>query len=68
MREGPLAALFRKTEEEGVEPKEAEATPPPAPSPEPPRGEESRAEEPPAAPPGPRDRLRHVFSSEIPEN
>ncbi len=66
MREGPLAALFRKTEEEGVEPKEAEATPPPAP--EPPRAEEPRVEEPPAAPPAPRERLRHVFSSEIPEN
>jgi cell division protein FtsZ len=74
MREGPLAALFRKTEDEGIED-------PPAP----PAGDEPKAEEPPPAPeppvaeeveeedkgptvPAPRERLRHVFSSEIPEN
>jgi cell division protein FtsZ len=73
MREGPLAALFRKTEEEGLEP-EAQQTPPPAPpEPEPdPVAEPPRAEpvaEEPATPPVPaRERLRHVFSSEIPEN
>jgi cell division protein FtsZ len=58
MREGPLAALFRKTETEGLEA-------PPAP-----------AEEPAAAPPAPdapriptpQERLRHAFSSDLPEN
>jgi cell division protein FtsZ len=72
MREGPLAALFRKTEEAaGGEP----AAPPP---------EEPRVEAPPrpevphpslAVPPtsdphvpSPQERLRHAFSSEIPEN
>jgi cell division protein FtsZ len=63
MREGPLAALFRKTEE-GQEAAAAERTPPPeppAPAPEP---------EPPAAPrtPTPQERLRHAFSSDLPEN
>jgi cell division protein FtsZ len=63
MREGPLAALFRKTEE-GQEAAAAErkAPPePPAPAPEP---------DPPAAPrtPTPQERLRHAFSSDLPEN
>jgi cell division protein FtsZ len=85
MREGPLAALFRKTE--GAEDEAAEATPAkerPA--------KASRAEAParahpresglphpalgasPEAPheaphvPSPQERLRHAFSSEIPEN
>jgi len=71
MREGPLAALFRKTEEEGVEQEGVEQEPvaeepraetPRAPEPEPPAPEE------PPAPREPRERLRHVFSSEIPEN
>ena len=59
MREGPLAALFRKTEE--AEPPERESGLPhpalsePAPAPEP-------APEP---VPGPRERLRHAFSSEL---
>src|SRR3954469_18085485 len=53
MREGPLAALFRKTETEGLQPPAAEQ-PPPA--------------EPPAerTPPTPEERLRNAFSSEIP--
>jgi cell division protein FtsZ len=87
MREGPLAALFRKTEE-GSEGQDAQAppeqggsppasepvhAPPPAhpretglphpalsASPQPPR-EEVRV-------PSPKERLRHAFSSEIPEN
>ena len=60
MREGPLAALFRKTETEGLEPPVAAAPEPPAPKPE-------------AAPdtpriPTPQERLRHAFSSDLPEN
>ena len=92
MREGPLAALFRKTEEDGpTEPAREREQPPPAP-PEP-RPEEPRAEAPvaPPAPPArphpslsepsppppveeepriptPQERLRHAFSSDIPEN
>jgi cell division protein FtsZ len=62
MREGPLAALFRKTEEAQ---ESAAAKPPvePAPQPEP----EAEA---PAAPrtPTPQERLRHAFSSDLPEN
>ena len=81
MREGPLAQLFRKTdEEEGApqeEPKREERKP--EPRPEPPR--QQRRPEPPAAPtastpagsryegtPTPEERLRTVFSSDIPEN
>jgi cell division protein FtsZ len=66
MREGPLAALFRKTEDgEVVDQPElphpalkapAEVAPQPA-------REESAANV-----PTPRERLRHAFSSEIPEN
>jgi cell division protein FtsZ len=80
MREGPLAALFRKTEEGEEAGQSAEATPvadeQPAPPPHP---RETglphpalRAEEPAAEPeariPTPQERLRHAFSSEIPEN
>jgi cell division protein FtsZ len=68
MREGPLAALFRKTEEEGLE-GEKQETPPPAPEPEPTPEPPVAEEEESAAPvPAARERLRHVFSSEIPEN
>jgi cell division protein FtsZ len=62
MREGPLAALFRKTETEGLEPRPApvaeQPTTPPA------------APEEPAVPrvPTPQERLRHAFSSDLPEN
>jgi cell division protein FtsZ len=86
MREGPLAALFRKTEEDEGEPV---AAPPEAPAPTKTRRASQPA--PPAHPresglphPGlgasaeepeeprhvatPRERLRHAFSSEIPEN
>jgi len=84
MREGPLAALFRKTEEEGLEEplrderaegggQKAEAEPqPPA---EPPRPQQTpaarRAEEPVRQEPQirtPEERLRTVFSSDIPDN
>ncbi|MDX6665608.1 MAG: cell division protein FtsZ, partial [Solirubrobacteraceae bacterium] len=83
MREGPLAALFRKTEEVAGE---APVEEPPAPVREEPPVEEPRAEA--AAPrrrevphpslavppverpaiPSPQERLRHAFSSELPEN
>ena len=92
MREGPLAALFRKTEEDA--PAEQRAAEPPKPTEEP-RAEEPRAEEPRERPvrphpslihpseegrpepepeeperriPTPQERLRHAFSSDIPEN
>ena len=69
MREGPLAALFRKTETEGLEPQAAAAQEPAAepaarPRPSPPRSAAA------AAPriPTPQERLRHAFSSDLPEN
>jgi cell division protein FtsZ len=105
MREGPLAALFRRTEEEGLhgegrpaeqppqepaEGREQIAEPEPGPElknlrPAPPsaRGPEGNkradglhgvhhearvVEEPPRHIPTPEERLRHVFSSDIPEN
>jgi len=101
MREGPLAALFRKTDEgEPTEQRSAEPPKPPeekpaAQAPEPPRAaeppvtepprerparphpslsapaEEPVAEQPPAEErriPSPQERLRHAFSSDIPEN
>ncbi len=64
MREGPLAALFRKTETEGLEPAPAQDAPPPAAQPvaqEPPTPEAPRI-------PTPQERLRHAFSSDLPEN
>src|SRR5690348_24052 len=72
MREGPLAALFRKTADD----REAESEPPKPPEqPSPPRTEPPRepaAESPPAVEPprvpSPQERLRHAFSSDIPEN
>jgi cell division protein FtsZ len=61
MREGPLAALFRKTETEGLGPDEP-AKPAPA----------ARQEAPPPEPerrlPTPQERLRNAFSSEIPDD
>src|SRR3954463_14134007 len=76
MREGPLAALFRKTETEGLPPAVApeRAPAPPAPSPpqadEPPHAEVPplRAEEPARRPPTPQERLRQAFSSDLPDN
>jgi cell division protein FtsZ len=80
MREGPLAALFRKTEDEESA-AAARAAQPDAPAETPARGEPAAdpalgappaREEPPASEPAhvptPRERLRHAFSSEIPEN
>jgi len=63
MREGPLAALFRKTETEGI----GETPPPRMPAPEPaavpapPQPEPLRV-------PSPQERLRHAFSADIPAN
>ena len=94
MREGPLAALFRRTEEEGQEKEgerrpeeaqgeerreraaEASAERPPEPATAAAREREgageaaAEAEETPERPPvpSPRERLRHAFSADIPEN
>jgi len=82
MREGPLAALFRRTEEDGLEPTPEEARaqpreqasaaprdPEPIRPPEPTRpSEEEESEDKGASVPSPRERLRHAFSSEIPDN
>jgi cell division protein FtsZ len=56
MREGPLAALFRKTETEGLEEAPVREAPQPA------------AEAEPRKVPSPQERLRHAFSSDLPEN
>ncbi|MDX6659640.1 MAG: cell division protein FtsZ, partial [Solirubrobacteraceae bacterium] len=93
MREGPLAALFRRTEEEGQEKEderrpesqgeekreraaEASAERPPEPATAAAREREGAGEAAPEADesperapvPTPRERLRHAFSSDIPEN
>jgi cell division protein FtsZ len=83
MREGPLAALFRKTEDEGLgqEAKAAEHEQPKAKAAKP-RAEQPRREPAPETPaarerattsrydgvPTPEERLRSVFSVDIPEN
>jgi cell division protein FtsZ len=87
MREGPLAALFRKTDEAAEQAEEAgaaaEATAPAAPKPKPatPAGRKPgrphpaldapappapEVEEPP--PPSPRERLRHAFTTDLPDD
>ena len=86
MREGPLAALFRKTEGDEGEPERAVAAPveetPAVSAPQTPAAAHPResglphpalgaAEQAPAETPripSPQERLRHAFSSEIPEN
>src|SRR5919202_2476827 len=77
MREGPLAALFRKTEEEGLdEAARSGASARPEPDPAHPQPQELPPRRQPPEPdaaerPGARkpvDRLRDVFSSDIPEN
>jgi cell division protein FtsZ len=72
MREGPLAALFRKTETEGLEQRTPEAPPPPEPVAEAPEPGPARREPQPEPPaprvPTPQERLRHAFSSDLPEN
>jgi cell division protein FtsZ len=64
MREGPLAALFRKTEEEPE--RESSERPHPALSASADAVEDAREER--VSVPTPRERLRSAFSSEIPEN
>ena len=88
MREGPLAELFRKTEQAGEDAAAAKADAPkapeaPAPAPPAPPVAERRESAPPhpgLAPqtaaaeeaehrvPTPQERLRHAFSSDIPED
>jgi cell division protein FtsZ len=85
MREGPLAALFRKTEESEEPGAASPATQPPerapaarsaAPAahpresglPHPGLGGSEQELDEPVRVPTPRERLRHAFSSEIPEN
>ena len=72
MREGPLAALFRKTETDGLPPvsPRAEAPPEPAAAPSPAPAAETPAPrpEPVRRAPTPQERLRHAFSSDIPDN
>jgi cell division protein FtsZ len=70
MREGPLAALFRKTEEaQQTAPAEPPAAPPePEATPEPPRAEVVDERPPAPRTPTPQERLRHAFSSDLPEN
>ena len=83
MREGPLAALFRKTEEDAPKPAADGAPAAPAPDPVPTPIEDIPAREVPhpSLPrdvqdpgveepriPSPQERLRHAFSSEIPES
>ncbi|HEY4824032.1 MAG TPA: cell division protein FtsZ, partial [Solirubrobacteraceae bacterium] len=75
MREGPLAALFRKTAQDvddrpGAQPAAPEPAPaaeePTAVEPEPHAPREPEVEEPRI--PLPHERLRHAFSADIPEN
>jgi cell division protein FtsZ len=76
MREGPLAALFRKTETDGLEDEPKAAAPEPeqampAPPEEPPAREPAPFAEAPRREervPTPQERLRHAFSSDLPEN
>jgi cell division protein FtsZ len=80
MREGPLAALFRKTEESedpsaASPPAKQKAAEPPPPAhpretglPHPALGASAESLEEEVHVPTPRERLRHAFSSEIPEN
>src|SRR5437868_4025439 len=83
MREGPLAALFRRTDEEetpATEAPSAAAEPAAPPARETPRAAEAPPTQPaPTAPPPPveieeprlptpQERLRHAFSSDIPDD
>jgi cell division protein FtsZ len=76
MREGPLAALFRKTAEDTGQPGQPPAqTPseqpvaePAAPAASQPASSEVPPDEPERRIPSPQERLRHAFSADIPEN
>jgi cell division protein FtsZ len=65
MREGPLAALFRQTETDGLEPEPAAFAAPAEPA-----APVAERPDPASAPrvPTPQERLRHAFSSDLPEN
>jgi cell division protein FtsZ len=71
MREGPLAALFRKTTEDPATPQERERSPKPE---QPPAAGRSASSQPVAEVaeerhiPSPQERLRQAFSSDIPES
>src|ERR1700729_2514934 len=75
MREGPLAALFRKTAQDVDDSREAQERAASSPVPDAPPARE-RLAEPPAEPdvedepriPLPHERLRHAFSADIPDN
>ena len=77
MREGPLAALFRKTAEDTDDRGERQASPP-APQSKPESSAAAEKQSAPSAPPEPEveepriplphERLRHAFSADIPEN
>ena len=84
MREGPLAALFRKTAEDtGAKPEEEQpalSAPKPPRQPKQPRRQEAPAQEHRLADeaqadeasartvPSPQERLRHAFAADIPQN
>src|ERR1700693_4104861 len=69
MREGPLAALFRKTAEDPANEQERERKPKQKPEADRPAASQPTAEV--AAErhiPSPQERLRHAFSTDIPES
>jgi cell division protein FtsZ len=70
MREGPLAALFRKTDADGSTPAgdRPGGSGRPAPEAEQPHPARAVAEEPERRVPTPQERLRHAFSSDIPDD
>ena len=67
MREGPLAALFRKTETDGLEDAPGTQVREDTHAPRK-RGDASAAEADAPRVPTPQERLRHAFSSDLPEN
>ena len=66
MREGPLAALFRSTEQQAAEEATKAQEPASAAAPASPQPEAPETDEVPI--PSPQERLRHAFSADIPEN
>jgi cell division protein FtsZ len=66
MREGPLAALFRSTEQQEAEAGKEEIQQGPASAAAPAPAQPEAPEGPPI--PSPQERLRHAFSADIPEN
>ena len=68
MREGPLAALFRRTDEGREAAPPAPAVEPEAPAPEASAPEAAAPDAPAPRIPTPQERLRHAFSSDLPDN